>query len=133
MRLAYPNALVALFFGCGAIACQASSDKDEGRLPSSTSKPELRAGQSLGDAPACGVDAPPCEGGRQCASVDLAGGAAEPRCVDAVAVCEKLQCATGDCGILESFPAMITCLGATGEGGGGDPGGSVSHASTELW
>lgn len=107
----FRHALLALLLAGGAVACEsASSSPDDARPGPSTSKPALRQGETFDGATPCGVDAPPCEGGLQCATVDLEGGDGSPLCVDPAAACAKLQCAAGECGILESFPAVITCL-----------------------
>jgi hypothetical protein len=136
MRFVRQPLLIALFFGLGALACNDSSGpSDEGGKqpePSTSSKPQLRGGQNLEEGPACGVDQAPCEGGLTCATVDLAEGSTSARCVDPVAVCNKLQCATGDCGVRESFPATITCLTSGGGGGDDDPDGSVSSPPAEY-
>lgn len=134
MSIALKNALFALSLGVGALACQSSPHSPDD-VPSgpSTSKPALRAGQNFDGAPSCGVDAAPCEGGLQCATVDLADGApSSPLCVDPAAACAKLQCSAGECGVLESFPAVITCLAGGDQDPGGDPNGSTSSPPAEY-
>jgi hypothetical protein len=100
----------ALALSCAVFACNDASRSDDGGEGVAAAKPELRAGESLGEPPACGVSGEACSAGLECATVDLSGGRTPAACVDHVAVCAKLQCARGSCGILETYPATITCL-----------------------
>ncbi|HEU4539011.1 MAG TPA: hypothetical protein VFS00_33050 [Polyangiaceae bacterium] len=112
MTYPYPKLFAALFVACAAFACQDSSDSGDPPEPEpSAGRPTLRAGERLDEAPSCGVDLPACAAGLECATVDTDGAPATAACVDAVAVCAKLECARGSCGILESYPARITCVG----------------------
>jgi hypothetical protein len=94
-------AVVALA-GCG-------SDSDEtlrtGRLT-------LRDGQSIAQAPECGLDKPQCTQGLSCISFKL-DGVSQARCVDGEKLCDEVLACTGgtECAIMESYPAQAVCSG----------------------
>lgn len=94
--------LAAVLFtlvGC-ASAPGASAGTGEARL-------SLRNGQVLDGAP-CSVEEPGCPEGFTCASLDLETGR-QSLCVNPQDICERLQCARGECVMLESFPVQIRC------------------------
>ena len=74
------------------------------------SKVRLKTGESLDGAQECGVDQPPCPSGLSCVSIPLEGAPAQALCVKEQAICEQLECTTGECAVLESFPARVTCV-----------------------
>ncbi|MBZ4417525.1 hypothetical protein [Myxococcus sp. RHSTA-1-4] len=97
----FPVLLVVLsvLAGC-ASAPEPNGATDDGKLT-------LRDGSVL-DGQECGVEAPACPEGLTCASLDLDTGR-KALCVDTRAVCERLQCARGECVVLESYPVQIRC------------------------
>ncbi|MCP3136984.1 hypothetical protein [Pyxidicoccus xibeiensis] len=60
------------------------------------------------DGPSCSLEAPECPEDLMCASLDLETGR-RTLCVPLRKVCEQLQCARGECVVLESYPAQIRC------------------------
>jgi hypothetical protein len=101
--------LVALLLAVAAVlAACGGSNGDSKELVGS--KVRLKAGESLDKAQECGVDQPPCPSGLSCVSIPLEGAAARALCVNEQAICEQLECTTGECAVLESFPARVTCV-----------------------
>ncbi|MFP2933525.1 hypothetical protein ACLESO_51955 [Pyxidicoccus sp. 3LG] len=71
------------------------------------SKLTPREGVEL-DGPECSLESPECPEDLMCATLELEEGR-RTLCVDTQQVCEQLQCARGECVILESYPAQIRC------------------------
>lgn len=94
-------AVIALA-GCG-------SETEE---PLRTGRLTLREGQSVAQAPECGVDLPQCTGGLSCVSFKL-DGVFQARCVDTDTLCDEVLSCTGgtQCAIMESYPAQAVCSG----------------------
>ena len=99
------GACIALLGLAGCGPKEEEGDVKQGRLT-------LRDGQSLGDAPECGVDLPRCAQGLDCFSFKL-DGVYQARCVDSTTVCEELLSCTGgtECAVLLSYPAQVVCSG----------------------
>lgn len=73
---------------------------------------------SLLEAQPCSVETR-CPDGLDCLVVDLVEGRAAV-CADRSEVCASLDCGTGECVVLESYPAQVTCMDGEGEPGDGD-------------
>lgn len=102
--------LVALLLaGTAVMAACGDSGGDPKELVGS--KVRLKAGESLDGAQECGVDQPQCPSGLSCVTIPLEGAVA-PRalCVNEQDICEQLECTTGECALLESYPARVTCV-----------------------
>ncbi len=100
--------LVALLLAVAAV--MAACGKSEGEEVAG-SKVRLKAGESLDGARECSLDQPQCPSGLSCVTIPLEGAAA-PRtlCVNDQTICQQLECTTGECALLESFPARVTCV-----------------------
>jgi len=71
------------------------------------SRLSLKQGQTL-DGPECAPQNNACPASLSCASEDLDTGS-RTLCVNTQDICERLTCISGECAILESFPAQIRC------------------------
>lgn len=98
-------------------ACGSGEEARQGRLA-------LRAGESLADAPECGVGLPACPSNKSCLSLTL-NGVNQVRCLDEASVCTELVSCSGGttCVIFTSYPGQVKCSGRCE---GDDCDGSVS-------
>ena len=97
--LTLPLALPILLAACAA---------DDNPGERSEYPAELRAEIDLDDYQPCDVETP-CPAGLDCVALDLAGGTTEPLCIPTADACELIDCGSGDCLVLESYPAQIRC------------------------
>jgi hypothetical protein len=104
----------------GAVAC---GNSDEGQELTGA-KVRLKSGESLDGAQKCGVDLPQCPSGLSCLVVELDGKASEALCVNERNICDRLECTSGECAVLDSYPGRVACMGRGGGSSDGD--GSVS-------
>jgi hypothetical protein len=104
--------LVALLLAVASIAVACG---DSGGEELVGSKVRLKAGESLDGAQECGVDKPQCPSGLSCVTIPFEGTAgSRALCVNEQAICEQLECSTGQCAVLESYPARVTCVSSSG-------------------
>ncbi|WP_426753745.1 hypothetical protein [Myxococcus sp. Y35] len=89
------------------VSCAAGCGPSAEPGPGKSSELALRAGASVDEAPRCGVALPHCAEGLACITVPLTSGAMESVCVNADAVCEQLECASGECVVLLSYPGRV--------------------------
>ena len=96
---------------CLAVVALAACGSEDGE-PLRTGRLTLRDGQSIAQAPECGVNLPQCAQGLSCISFKL-DGVSQARCVDADTLCEEVLACTGgtQCAIMESYPAQAVCSG----------------------
>lgn len=91
-----------VLYGCnGARVEGPATGKGAGQL-------SLKPGESFSGAQQCGVDKAACPAGLDCVVIELEG-LNDALCVDAQAVCKKLNCSSGECVMQESFPGRIVC------------------------
>ena len=102
------------------VGCGNSGDDQE----LTESKVRLKSGESFEGAQQCGVDLPQCTSGLSCIVVELEGAQSQALCVNEQTLCNRLECAQGECAILESYPGRVVCLSRSGGSSDGD--GSVS-------
>lgn len=104
--------LVALLL---ATAAMMAACGDSGGEELVGSKVRLKAGESLDGAQECGVDKPQCPSGLSCVTIPFEGTAgSRALCVNEQAICEQLECSKGECAVLESYPARVTCMSNSG-------------------
>ncbi len=98
--------------GCCLVALSLAACGSEDEGPLKTGRLTLRDGQSVDQAPECGVGLPQCTGSLSCVSFKL-DGVHQARCVDVGILCEEVLACTGgtECAILESYPAQAICSG----------------------
>lgn len=93
--------ILGLLAGVLALGACEGSDEPASRLT-------LNQGKTL-DGPECSLENSACPSPLSCASVDLDTGS-RTLCVNTQDICEQLTCISGECAILESFPAQIRCV-----------------------
>ncbi len=88
--------------------CSATPEGTASRL----GRLELREGQSVADAPVCGVELPGCEADRTCVAFTLEG-VPQARCLKTESLCTELLGCTGGsvCTLMESYPVRVACTG----------------------
>lgn len=114
--------LVAVMLAAASVLGACGNSGDDQDL--TESKVRLKSGESFEGAQSCGVDLPQCTSGLSCITVEFDGAPAKALCVNEQTLCNRLECAQGECAILESYPARVVCLSHSGGSSGGD--GSVS-------
>lgn len=103
-------ALLALFFASACGGGSTATDSGSGVLPLPTGyrRASLKPGTTLATGGTCGVDQPSCPANRSCVVVFLDTGTVGPSCIPGNP-CDALQCSTGSCYQLDSYPGQVVC------------------------